>query len=191
MKNPTEHFRKTKKISICWKVKTQCIHEVRWNIYRHFHHLSTIKSKGRVSLVEQELLTLPEQLSSPPVFSGVHVTRSLVLCVCFVDHCLSFCPFSFGHCVVCSSSIYDSVFFVSHCIFCPLNYSLELITPLVSSHLFLHNASIVMTCFITMLTTLYEWGTTYMSDKSKSALSKQHRLSNFIILIIVILDIYL
>jgi len=26
-----------------------------------------------------------------PAFSGVHVTRSLVLCVCFVDHCLSFC----------------------------------------------------------------------------------------------------
>ena len=41
-----------------------------------------------------------------PVFSGVNVTRSLVLCVCFVDRCLSFCTFSFGHCVVCSSSIY-------------------------------------------------------------------------------------
>ena len=44
--------------------------------------------------------------SSPPVFSGVRVTRSLVLYVCFVDRCLSFCTFSFGHCVVCSSSIY-------------------------------------------------------------------------------------
>jgi len=62
--------------------------------------------KRRVPLVEQELLTLPEHLSSPPVFSGVHVTRSLVLYVCFVDRCLSFCTFSFGHCVVCSSSIY-------------------------------------------------------------------------------------
>ena len=49
--------------------------------------------------------TLPEHLSSPPVFSGVCVTRSLVLCVCFVDRCLFFCPFSFGHCVV-SPSIY-------------------------------------------------------------------------------------
>ena len=38
--------------------------------------------------------------------SGVRVTRSSVLCVCFVDRCLSFCTFSFGHCVVCSSSIY-------------------------------------------------------------------------------------
>jgi hypothetical protein len=55
----------------------------------------------RVSLVEQELPTLPEHLSSPPVFSGVCITRSLVL-----YRCLSFCTFSFEHCVVCSSSIY-------------------------------------------------------------------------------------
>ena len=39
-------------------------------------------------------------------FNGVRVTRSLVLYVCFVDRCFSFCTFSFGHCVVCSSSIY-------------------------------------------------------------------------------------
>ena len=32
-----------------------------------------------------------------PVFSGVRVTRSLVLCICFVDRCfVSFCTFSFG-----------------------------------------------------------------------------------------------
>jgi hypothetical protein len=52
------------------------------------------------------LCTIPKHLSSLPVLSGVRVTRSLVLYVCFVDRCLSFCPFSFGHCVVCSSSIY-------------------------------------------------------------------------------------
>ena len=40
-----------------------------------------------------------------PVFSGVRVTRSLVLYVCFVDRCLSFCTFSIDHCVVCSSSM--------------------------------------------------------------------------------------
>ena len=57
-------------------------------------------------LVEQELLTLPEHLCSPPFSSGVRVTRSLVLYICFVDRFLSFCTFSFGHCVVCSSSIY-------------------------------------------------------------------------------------
>jgi hypothetical protein len=57
----------------------------------------------QVSLVEQELLTLPEHLRSPRIFSGVRVILSLGLCVCFVDRCLSFCTFSFGYCVVCSS----------------------------------------------------------------------------------------
>ena len=47
----------------------------------------------QVPLVEQELLIIPKHLSSPPVFSGVRVTRSLVLCVCFVDCCLSFVLF--------------------------------------------------------------------------------------------------
>ena len=45
-------------------------------------------------------------LIEPPVFSEVRGTRSLVLCVCFVGRCLSFCLFPFGHCVVCSSSFY-------------------------------------------------------------------------------------
>ena len=60
----------------------------------------------RVPLVEQDLLTLSEHLRLPPVFSGVRVARSFVLCVCFVDRCLSFCTVSFGNCVVCSSLIY-------------------------------------------------------------------------------------
>ena len=61
------------------------------------------KEKRLVPLVEQELPTLPEHLSPPSVFSVVRVTRSLVLYVCSVDRCLSFCTFSVGHCVVCSS----------------------------------------------------------------------------------------
>ena len=56
-------------------------------------------------VVEQELLNPSEHLSSPPVICGVRVTRSLVLGVCLVDRGLSVRPFSFGHCVVCSSSI--------------------------------------------------------------------------------------
>jgi hypothetical protein len=32
--------------------------------------------------------------------SGGRVTWSLALCIYFVDRCLSFCPFSFGYCVV-------------------------------------------------------------------------------------------
>ena len=49
------------------------------------------------------MLTLPEHPSSTPISIWVRVTRSLVLCVCFVDRCLSLCTFSVGHCVVCSS----------------------------------------------------------------------------------------
>jgi hypothetical protein len=79
---------------------------------KHFPHswliteFVTILTR-RVPLVEQEQLTLPEHLSSPPVFRGVRVIRSLALYICFVDRCLSFCTFSFGYCVVCSS-IYGS-----------------------------------------------------------------------------------
>jgi hypothetical protein len=51
---------------------------------------------------------LPERMSSPPLLSVVRVTRSLVLYVCFVDGCLSFCTLSFDQCVVCSSSMYGS-----------------------------------------------------------------------------------
>ena len=47
--------------------------------------------------MEQELPTPPEHLSSHLVFSGVTVTQSLVLCVCFVDRRLSLCTFSLGH----------------------------------------------------------------------------------------------
>ena len=44
----------------------------------------------RVSLVKQELPTLPDHTSSSPVFSGFRVIRTLFLCVCFVYRCLSF-----------------------------------------------------------------------------------------------------
>ena len=76
--------------------------------FPHSWHITGFVTRltRRVPLVEPELLTLSEHLSSPPVLSGVSVTRSSVLFVCFVDRCLSFCPFSFGHFVVSFSSIY-------------------------------------------------------------------------------------
>ena len=40
-------------------------------------------------------LPLPEHLSSPLVFSGVRVIRSLVLCVCFVDRSFVLLSFFF------------------------------------------------------------------------------------------------
>jgi hypothetical protein len=77
----------------------------------------------RVSLVEQELLILPENLHSPPVFSGIRVIRSLVLCVCFVNRSLSFCTCSFDHCLVCSS--FDHCLVCSsfdHCLVCSSSF---------------------------------------------------------------------
>ena len=77
-----------------------------------------------VPLVEQELLTLPVHLSSLPIFSGVRNTRSLVLCVCFVDRCLSFLSLLWPLCclsfdlrilitpLVSSNSSYTCIFFI-------------------------------------------------------------------------------
>ena len=42
-----------------------------------------------------QLLPLQEHLISLPVLNGFRATRSLVLCMIFVNRCLSFCPFSF------------------------------------------------------------------------------------------------
>ena len=81
-----------------------------FHLCKHFPHLWLItgfatRVPGRVPLVEQELFTLPEHLSSPPVFSGVRVTQSLVLCVMFCRSLFVLLFFSFGHCVVYFSSI--------------------------------------------------------------------------------------
>jgi hypothetical protein len=71
----------------------------------------------QVSLVEHELLTLPEHLSSYPALNRVHVTQSLVVCVVFCR----------------SLFVRLSVFFWR---LCCLFFDLQLlITPLVSSNL--------------------------------------------------------
>ena len=77
------------------------------------------KLTRRVPLVEQELPTFQEHLSSSPIFSGVRVTRSLVFYVCFVDRCLLISNLSFGHCVVWTSSFGHCVVWTSsfgHCV---------------------------------------------------------------------------
>ena len=86
----------------------------------------------RVPLEEQEQLTLLVHLSSLPVFSGVRATQSLVLCVYFVDHCLSFF-FS----PLCCLSFIDLQILITPLVSCPLCclsfIDLRiLITPLVS-----------------------------------------------------------
>ena len=85
--------------------------------------VNCIKTTGELSCISYKatrqsrtVYTPNKNLKESKIFSiksvsnkflcGVRVTRSLVLYVCFVDGCLSFCTLSFGHCVVCSSSIY-------------------------------------------------------------------------------------
>jgi hypothetical protein len=59
-------------------------------------------------VVEQELHSLPEQLSSQPVSSGDRVVQCLVSCVAF---CRSLCPFYVDDCIISTYiwSIYLSV----------------------------------------------------------------------------------
>ena len=79
--------------------------------------------------MEQELLTLPENISSPPVFTGVNVTHlnylcillSTILCPSSFDHCVV-CPSSFDHCVVCPSSF-------DHCVVCPFSFDHCVVSP--------------------------------------------------------------
>ena len=62
-----------------------------------------------------------------PGFSGVRVTRSIVLCVCFVDRCLSFCTFSFGHNIV-------GIFKLIFCLISSLQYAMQELCQRSSSH---------------------------------------------------------
>jgi hypothetical protein len=92
----------------------------------------------RVPLVKQEMLTLPEHLSSILVFSDVRVAQSLVFCIMFCrsSFVLFLLPIvssvprftaSSAHCTVCPS-IYS--------FFCPLyrlSLDLQLLLPIVSS----------------------------------------------------------
>ena len=75
-----------------------------------------------MSLVEQELLTLSEYLRSPPIFSGVRVARSLVLCVMFCRTLFFLLLFCF--CPLCSLSFFELRILSTPCILCPsLNYA--------------------------------------------------------------------
>ena len=63
-----------------------------------------LRTSPRVSQVEQELLIHPEYLRSPPVLVGFMLLLDVYRVVF-----LSFCPFSFGHCVVCPTSNYGQM----------------------------------------------------------------------------------
>ena len=55
-------------------------------------HQIVTKVARRATHVEQKLFTLPEHLSSPPVFCEIRVVQSLFFCVVFY---ISFVPLSF------------------------------------------------------------------------------------------------
>ena len=108
----------------------QKLHRICATCRKHFPHSSLIagfvtRVTRRVPLVEQELLTRPEHLGSPMDSSGVRITRSLVLCVCFVVRCLSFC-----------SSLFVLLFVFFWPLCCLFFFDIRnMITPLVSSNL--------------------------------------------------------
>jgi hypothetical protein len=54
-----------------------------------------------MQLEEQDLLTLPDRLISPPVLVGFVLLDLKFSVYCFVDYCVSFCLFSLDPCVVC------------------------------------------------------------------------------------------
>jgi len=89
------NWKKTVMLEMSWK----CL--VFSDSIRYTYYL--VLSWLRVPLVKQELLTLPEHLSSPPVFSVVRVAGSLVFCVVFCRLLFVLLSFLFGYCVVCPS----------------------------------------------------------------------------------------
>jgi hypothetical protein len=80
----------------------------KYEYYSHYHFI--INPMNLQLIVCNHVLNMwlvtywDHSIYSPPVSSGVRVNRYEVVCVCFVDRCLSVC----------------SLFFVSHCVVCPV-----------------------------------------------------------------------
>ena len=66
------------------------IQVTRASTYWGMHMLDKPWATRRVPLLEQELLTLPEHLSSPPIFGAVCVAQFLVFCVVLGELLLDF-----------------------------------------------------------------------------------------------------
>ena len=94
----------------------------KYNVYCHtIYEFINLKSNfvtretRPVVLVKHEHITLPEHLSSPPVYSGIRVVRSVVFCVVF---CRSlFVPLSFFFWPLCCLSFIDWWYFQILCVF--------------------------------------------------------------------------
>ena len=86
---------------ILWHISTICIdlNTFSWTSGKFLFYTNWMKWKYILLMVFYRLYALNKNS-----WYG-YFTRSLVLYVCFVDRYLSFCPFSFGHCVIFPSSI--------------------------------------------------------------------------------------
>ena len=94
------------KLSFCWKLirlipglevgcrssVVESDNAILHTLISNLHYLTWAR---RVPLIKLELPTLPKHLSSPPVFNGVRVTRSLVLCVLFCRSLFAILSFFF------------------------------------------------------------------------------------------------
>ena len=79
------------------KTRQQCI-------YKHKALYVLPKTLEWLPLLKQELPTIPEHLRSSRFLVGFALLNAYISALCFVYHCLSVCPFSFDHCVVCPSN---------------------------------------------------------------------------------------
>jgi hypothetical protein len=77
-----------------------CFYVLPVSIFNSDHTKVTFETNYLLTLFNTTGATSGAETAKPyeapeftPVFSGVRVTRSFVLCLCFVDHCLSFVPF--------------------------------------------------------------------------------------------------
>ena len=97
----------------------------------------------------QELPALPEQLSSPPAFSGIRVTRSLVLCVCFVDRGLSFFLWS-----LCCLSFFDLRILITLLVSSNSSYAIVKCISFKFTHVF-NGLRVFSFCSVLMIIDLY------------------------------------
>ena len=108
----TYFFNMITKYSLFWFLRSFSIKFYWWSEEKYliqwpFQHVMVWWSNLHTLLIKQFGENHPKKMfsliSELIMFHLVRGTRSLVLCVCFVDRFLSFCTFPFGHCVVCSS----------------------------------------------------------------------------------------
>ena len=109
-------------------------------IWRKAHNLENLEENVIIITGEDNSLRShclkPDFIRVFALFSFCYYFILRFLLLCFVDHCLCLCLFSFGHCIVCLLAIVLSVFWplyclsFGHCIVCLLAIALYVFWPL-------------------------------------------------------------